>query len=473
MQFASFGFVFFFTVVVLAYFSLASRFQKLLLLLASLGFYASFGIAYLPAAIVLVLFSFLAGKKLERTHEETKKLWLTVFIFFQVLVLAGLKYTSFFAALSNLDSTFSFVAPIGISFQTLMAISYLVEIRSGRFKAQGLLDVSLYLFFFPQLVAGPIERPQKTIPQFQQIHVFDYARIANGLKLISFGLLKKQVIANRLAIVTDSVFGSVYDFSAPQLLLAVFLYSFQIYADFAGYTDIALGLAEVLGVQLTPNFDRPYFSQSVTEFWQRWHISLSTWLRDYIYFPLARWIRTAKLRWAALLMTFVASGLWHGAAWPFLIWGTIHGLFLVYDLSFGRNSQPVQVSWWRNSLHVIATFLAVTFSWIFFRTNTTGDALHIISQIPSAISGLALAATNIEAAKSTVFGLGFSTAEFALVSLAIIGFLLADFSGNSQELRNKLNKMKPAWRWAFYYALVAGIIFLGFWGNSSFIYFGF
>lgn len=473
MQFASFAFVVFFTVVVIAFFRANRRVQRPLLLLASLSFYAAFGLAYLPVAAVLVLFSFLAGKVLEGSSEKDKPFWLTFFIFIQIVILTGLKYAGSFTTLFNINSNTSLVAPVGISFQTLMAISYLIEIRMSRLKAHSLLDVAQYLFFFPQLVAGPIERPQKTIPQFQQFHEFDYARVTNGLKLISFGLLKKQIVANRLAVTTNPVFSNINDFSAPQLLLAVLLYSFQIYADFSGYTDIALGLAEVLGIQLTPNFNRPYFSRSVTEFWQRWHISLSTWLRDYVYFRLARLIRKPSLRWLALLSTFLLSGLWHGASWTFLVWGMIHGSFLVYDLNTRQGQAQQSATAWQNSMHILATFLAVTFSWIFFRAENLGDALHVLGQIPAASTGLLSALTDVEAAKNIVFGLGFSTQQFAVAVFAIAALLIADAFGDSEQLRSKLNKLKPKRRWAVYYAIALGFVFLGYWGSSGFIYFGF
>jgi D-alanyl-lipoteichoic acid acyltransferase DltB (MBOAT superfamily) len=473
VQFTSFTFVVFFTVVVIAFFRVNRHLQRPLLLLASLGFYAAFGLAYLPVAAVLVLISFLAGKVLEGSPEKQRPFWVTIFILIQIIILAGLKYAGFFTTLFNINSNTSLVAPVGISFQTLMAISYLIEVRMNRVKAHSLLDVAQYLFFFPQIVAGPIERPQNTIPQFQQFYEFDYARVTNGLKLISFGLLKKQVLANRLAVITDPVFSNINDFSAPQLLLAVLLYSFQIYADFAGYTDIALGLAQVLGINLTANFNRPYFSHSVTEFWQRWHISLSTWLRDYIYFPLARWIRKPNLRWLALLSTFLVSGLWHGASWTYLIWGLIHGSFIVYDINTRQGQAQQAATAWQNAMHILATFLVVTFSWIFFRAENLGDALHILSQIPAALTGLLGALTDVEAAKNIVFGLGFSTQEFAVAIFAIATLVIADALGDSEQLRIKLNKLEPKRRWAVYYAIALGFVFLGSWGNSGFIYFGF
>jgi D-alanyl-lipoteichoic acid acyltransferase DltB (MBOAT superfamily) len=302
-----------------------------------------------------------------------------------VCAFLGLAYT-----LNNL----SILLPIGLSFHTFQSLSYVIDVYRGRQKAENHFGIySLYVMFYPQLVAGPIERPQNMLHQFYEEHSFDHTRVCSGLKLMFWGFFKKLVIADRLSIYVDMVYNNHALYNGVPLLMATIFFSFQIYCDFSGYSDIARGSARVLGFDLMVNFRRPYFASSIREFWTRWHISLSTWFRDYVYFPLGG-NRVSKMRWCFnILVVFAISGIWHGANWTFVIWGFLHGVFLIaYDLLAQANhSMPLRVRGKiPRALGCICTFCLVSFLWIFFRSDSIGQAVSIISKITS-ISSLTYA----------------------------------------------------------------------------------
>jgi D-alanyl-lipoteichoic acid acyltransferase DltB (MBOAT superfamily) len=491
VHFASFNFLLFFPLVVLLYFKIPNQYRWSILLAASIFFYLTFSPIYIFLIIPVVLMDYWGAIAIERTDSTRKKNLFIILVALHVFVLVGVKYEAFLAnnlngLISALGGTFtipksSWLAPVGISFQTLMSISYLIEVYSDRFKATRKFHImALYLMFFPQLVAGPIERPQNTMAQFDAKHDFDYAYVTDGLRLISFGLLKKLVIADRLAIIVNTVYGNVTGFGGSQLIMATVLYAFQIYCDFAGYTDIALGLAQVFGIRLTQNFKQPYLSRSVTEFWQRWHISLSTWLRDYLYFPLARKFRAPSFRWLALLITFVISGLWHGAAWTFIVWGTIHGIYLAVELTWKNlfphsagKSNPENSSRIGKALQVLFTFSAVCFAWIFFRAANLTEAMYVVAQLPNGLFQLITNVSNFAVIKEQLIGMGFSATGLIIV-IASLGTLILIEALQARGSVQLWQSHQPAYlRWATYYLIVGAIIFLGVYGKSQFIYFQF
>lgn len=294
---------------------------------------------------------------------------------------------------------------------------------------------------------------------------------------MALGLFKKLVIADQLAIPVNTVYGDVHSFSGPQLTFATLLFGLQVYADFAGYTDIALGTAKLFGIKLTENFRQPYFARSVTEFWQRWHISLSTWLRDYLYFPLARKLRAPSLRWLALLITFVISGLWHGAAWTFIVWGTLHGLLLAAELIAKnqlkpsiRSSQPGKLL---RLVPVMLTFITITYSWIFFRAVDLGDALYVATGVFSGWGQFAANLGQLETLKQFLFSMGFGLSGF-LITLASVPTLFGlDQLETRLSTSEAIGKLSTGWRWAIYYVLAIAILLLGAFGRSTFVYFQF
>ena len=286
--------------------------------------------------------------------------------------LFGLHYTA---------STLDVLLPVGISFYTFQSMAYTIDVYRGNIKPErNLLVFASYVAFFPQLVAGPIERASNLIPQFYQQFMVNYDRIISGLRQILWGAFKKVVIADRLSVYVNAVYNNITDHTGLTLIIATVFFAFQIYCDFSGYSDIAIGTARIMGFDLMDNFRQPYFSRSVREFWRRWHISLSTWFRDYVYIPLGGNRVRFSRNLSNLMIVFVVSGLWHGANWTFLIWGTLHGLYIVMEVVIGR-----YVHFKRrvltDGMATVLTFVFVTVAWIFFRANTVNDAFYVLAHL--------------------------------------------------------------------------------------------
>jgi D-alanyl-lipoteichoic acid acyltransferase DltB (MBOAT superfamily) len=283
----------------------------------------------------------------------------------------------------------SMLLPIGLSFHTFQAMSYTIEVYRGHQKAEKHFGIyALYVMFYPQLVAGPIERPQNMLHQFHEKHIFDYMRIVNGLKQMVWGFFKKIVIADRLALYVNAIYNNADQHNGITLLVATIFFAFQIYCDFSGYSDIAVGAAQVLGFKLMMNFNRPYFSKNISEFWKRWHISLSSWFRDYLYISIGG-NRVSVPRWYFnLLFVFLISGFWHGANWTFIIWGGLNGLYLVFGIIIAplrkratRIFQLNKFSTIQSIIQIVITFSLTCIAWVFFRANSLKDALMIIKKI--------------------------------------------------------------------------------------------
>ncbi len=381
MVFNSLQFLVFFGIVSSAYFLLAHRFRWILLLLASCYFYMAFQPIYLGILGFTIVIDYYAGIYLEKFEGATKKLFLAASLLANVGVLAVFKYYGFIA--SNVFHVTHFLGhavqlpnwtillPIGLSFHTFQAMSYTIEVYRGHQKAERNFGIySLYVMFYPQLVAGPIERPQNLIHQFYEEHHWDDARVKAGLFQMMQGLFKKVVIADRLALLVDAVYGSLAMQSGPNLIIASVFYSFQIYCDFSGYSDMAIGAAKVMGFDLMTNFNAPYSAKSIPDFWRRWHISLSTWFKDYVYFSLGG-NRVSVPRWYLnIMIVFIISGFWHGASWNFVIWGALHGLFQLVGITLSRTFpalSPDRAKGLYLRMLQLWTFVLVTVAWVFFR----------------------------------------------------------------------------------------------------------
>lgn len=386
MLFNSVQFLLFFIVITLAYYSLRWNRRWLLLLLASCYFYMVFKPIYIVILFATIVIDYFAGLWIASAEGVKRKWLLVISIFTNVGILAVFKYFDFFAESFNAVSwkiglewslpilkhlNPDLVLPIGLSFHTFQAMSYTIEVYRRNQQAERHFGIyALYVMFYPQLVAGPIERPQNVLHQFHQDHPYDWENIKAGLTRMAFGLFKKAVIADRLALMAGPAYLDPQNHNGLTLLIATFFYTFRIYCDFSGYSDIALGAAQVMGFNLMENFRTPYFSKSIAEFWGRWHISLSTWFRDYLYIPLGGNRVGEGRAYVNRFIVFLTSGLWHGASWNFIIWGGLHGLYLVAasnrDKYFKRWNLTFPTSTWYVYLQTIITFLLVMLTWVFF-----------------------------------------------------------------------------------------------------------
>jgi alginate O-acetyltransferase complex protein AlgI len=323
-----------------------------------------------------------------------------------------------------------------------------------------------FVAFFPQLVAGPIERASHLLPQFFRTYSFDYKLFKSGALLVGFGLFKKMVIADRLAIVVNEVYSSPSGHSGQDLIVATVFFAFQIYCDFSGYSDIAIGLARTMGFDLMKNFDTPYFAKSITDFWRRWHISLSTWFRDYVYIPLGGSRKGEYRVYLNLFIVFVVSGLWHGAAFTFIIWGAIHGLIIVAEKAFGNYNMIIKRNGFvRGLLFTLTTFTIVCFAWIFFRANSISDSIVIIQNL-----------LNFDSNLKSIYNLGLPSHELDLGIIAVVLLLIFDAVHRKYNAIRLLNKAPLVLRSAFYVSIVFAIIIFGIYGDDSvseFIYFQF
>ena len=469
MVFNSLQFLVFFGIVTSAYFLLAHKYRWALLLAASCYFYMAFVPVYLGILGLTIVIDYFAGIYLERFQGGAKKIFLGCSLLANLGVLAIFKYYFFFTdnvnALSNYFSipihfpVLNFLLPIGLSFHTFQAMSYTIEVYRGKQKAERNFGIySLYVMFYPQLVAGPIERPQNLIHQFYEKHVWDTARVKLGLLQMMQGFFKKVVIADRLAMVVDPAYANLSNQSSLNLIIASIFYSFQIYCDFSGYSDIAIGASKVMGFKLMNNFNAPYTAKSIPDFWRRWHISLSTWFKDYVYFSLGG-NRVSVPRWYInIMIVFILSGFWHGASWNFVIWGALHGLFQLMGLTLNRifpnlaaDEQKSAAGVW---IYRLFTFLLVTIAWVFFRIPKFGDIQMYFGQLThgSILDPISLA---------------FNTSELLFSILLIVGLYLYDFK------RDKIKVDSVKLFWPIISGLAFLIYFFGVFNLKQFIYFQF
>jgi len=487
MLFNSIEFLLFFPVVTIVYFLLNFRFRWVWLLASSCYFYMAFRPIYILILAFTILVDYFAGLLIEQSQARTRKSYLILSLVANIGVLCIFKYYNFFignlnAQLGTNWSLLSILLPIGLSFHTFQAMSYTIEVYRGNQKAERHLGMyALYVLFYPQLVAGPIERPQNILPQFHTKHTFNYENARNGLLLIAWGMFKKVVIADRLALFVDQVYGNPLSYYGPSICIASVFFAFQIYCDFSGYSDIAIGTARVMGFQLMKNFDHPYAAKSVAEFWRRWHISLSTWFRDYLYFPLGgnRVGRIITIR--NTLIVFLLSGLWHGANWNYLIWGALHGCFIVggsLTLNF-RQKLAIRVGISRvpklqNSLNWLATFSLVTFAWIFFRADYPDSSL-----LWNLLRNLGLGWADIKNIGSLDYFmkyicLGQKRREFLLAIVLILFLQIILYCQSKTSLNQWLLAQSYYLRWGYYVAFMLALLYLGEFSNrSQFIYFQF
>jgi D-alanyl-lipoteichoic acid acyltransferase DltB (MBOAT superfamily) len=468
MLFNSLQFCLFFAIVTSLYFVLPHRLRWGLLLAASCYFYMVFVPVYILILALIIVIDYVAGILIERAEGKTRKYFLIASLLANIGVLFVFKYFNFVAdSITDVVSLVSqqpvpnialrIILPIGLSFHTFQSMSYTIEVYRGHQKAERHFGIyALYVMFYPQLVAGPIERPQNLLHQFRERHDFDYQRVTDGLKLMAWGMFKKVVIADRLAVFVNEIYQSPQNYEGWSLIIGTVFFAFQIYCDFSGYSDIAIGSAQVMGIKLMQNFRRPYFATSIADFWTRWHVSLSTWFRDYLYIPLGG-NRVPQWRWwSNLLIVFLISGLWHGANWTFVIWGALNGFYLIGEI-WTRNIRSrisgvlrlERIPLVQKALQMIITFALVSFAWIFFRANNLSDAFYIISHAWIGYGRLGL----IDSLKQ----LGTSI-DIGVALGAIICLLLVESFQSQRSVRSTLAAQPVAIRWLAYYILVMAIL---------------
>lgn len=365
-------------IIFLVYWKMEWHYRWILLLLASYGFCWTFGIQHLLALLAMTVLSYVLGLIIERNRGNNAKLWVIAGIVVVLLPLCIFKYSAWFW---NLDAK-SLISPIGISFYTFQVISYLVDVYGGKIDAEKHIGhYALFIAFFPKMISGPIERAENLMPQLKEKKVFSENEAMEGAILLLVGVFKKAVVANMLAKAVDVVFNNVSYYSGAVLGIVIVMLSLQIYTDFSGYSDMAVGSAKVLGIHIENNFKSPYLAVSVRDFWNRWHISLSTWLKDYIYIPLGGNRKGQVRKCINLIITFLVSGLWHGANWTFVVWGGIHGVYLaienIWTSLFGRNTKEKKPRALR-VLQSMWVFALVSVAWVFFRADTITEAVYIL-----------------------------------------------------------------------------------------------
>ncbi len=500
MQFNSIHFLVFFPVVLLVYFIIPKKLRYIWLLIASYYFYMSWN----PTYAILIAFStvvtYLCSIIIEQASQENDKLWqiikkatLCIGLTVNLAILFMFKYLDFAVdnlnaildafGISVIENRFNFLLPVGISFYTFQALGYVIDVYRGDVKAEyNLFKYALFVSFFPQLVAGPIERSGKLLSQIKntdKIKLWNYERIVKGFFVMMWGFFLKVVIADRAATVANTVFNQYYGYNSFELIIGVVLFAVQIYCDFASYSTIAVGAAQIMGFELMDNFDTPYFAMSIKEFWRRWHISLSTWFRDYLYIPLGGNRKGEKRKYINTMIVFLVSGLWHGANWTFIIWGALHGIYQIIgditktpkrQLEKKFNVKTDALSY--KIIKVIITFSLTCFAWVFFRADTVYIALDYILRIFTQFNPWALTT-------SVIYSLGLSTQEMNILIISIVIMLIVDMLKYKKNIRiENIADNQNFWvRGFIILLLIIAVVIFGAYGEhfdaQEFIYFQF
>jgi len=501
MLFNSLEYLVFFPVVTLVYFLAPTlRVRNILLLIASYYFYMQ----YKPEYGLLMLFSsfvnYYSGLRIANAkNKRGKQLWVAISAFSTLGVLFFFKYFNFFN--TNVARLLSFfgvsyqplsinvLLPVGISFYTFQALSYSIDVYRGALQAErDFFDFALYVSFFPQLVAGPIERSPNLLHQLKVHHEFDTQRAASGLRIMVWGFFKKIVVADRLAVIVETVYNNPSGYNGVYYIIATVAFAFQIYCDFSGYSDIAIGSARIMGIDLMKNFERPYFSKSVTEFWRRWHISLSSWFRDYLYFPLGGNRKGYFRTILNLFIIFLVSGLWHGASWTFVIWGALNGVAVVIEkvLGIGKRAgkkeymeqkalenrqKPVLLRLVNNISGIIPMLLTFTFTcftWVFFRARTVGEAFYMLPRFLQGFDTF-----DLQKLLNNRIILGLDYWEFFTAIGAVLLLICVELLQSVISPSRILAKMPAPLRIVIYAFSLSIVIWLAWTETQTFIYFAF
>ncbi|MHB9945156.1 membrane-bound O-acyltransferase family protein [Clostridium botulinum] len=495
MLFNSMHFLLFFPIVTFIYFFIPHKFRYIWLLITSYYFYMSWNPKYALLIGISTIITYLSGILIEKSNKITdkqkskffKKLWVFLSLFINLSILFLFKYCNFFTYtltkiffLINITikvPSFDFILPVGISFYTFQALSYTIDVYRDNIKFEkNLGKYALFVSFFPQLVAGPIEKSKDLLNQFNEKHIFDYNRVKNGLVLMLWGFFQKVFISDRLAILVDTVFNNPSNYKGLEIIVASVFFAIQIYCDFSSYSNIARGAAEVMGFDLSLNFKQPYFSKSIQEFWRRWHITLGAWFKDYLYIPLGGNKCSKWRRYFNNMVVFLISGLWHGAAINFIIWGGLHGFYII----IGDMLKPLKEKIINNLkiktnvfsfklFQTLFTFILVDFSWIFFRANSFSEAKLLIKNMfyfnPWIFTS------------GSIYKLGLDQKDFKMSILGILIVFIIDNIARNKDVLVELSNQNIVFRWAIYLSAICFILILGIYGAgydaNQFIYFQF
>lgn len=472
MLFNTLAYAVFLPVVFILYWVIPAKYRWILLLAASYYFYMSWNYKYVVLILFTTLVSYAAALFLERTKKRAAKNVIVIAALCLCLgVLFVFKYYNF--AVSTLSHLFHFsprylnlLLPVGISFYTFQTLSYVIDVYRGDVPAEKHFGkYATFVSFFPQLVAGPIERSASLLPQIHRKHEIDLENMYYGIRLIVWGLFKKMVVADNLAVFVDQVYGDIYSFSGGTILIATVFFSVQIYCDFSGYSDIARGSAKLFGIELMENFKSPYFATSVRDFWGRWHISLSSWFRDYLYIPLGG-NRVGRFRNCInVMVTFLVSGLWHGANWSFVVWGGIHGLAQVFENVLGikkAKGHGVLVF-----LRRAAVFVFVAFAWIFFRADNVQQGFYAVGSLFQGISHPLLYL------REGFHAVGLHWDFLPYLALYFIPLFVFDFVSLKKDIPAWIGSKGSVLRHGYMIILIVFLLFFCYVGKSTFVYFQF
>lgn len=476
MLFNSFEFGIFLPIVFILYwfvFKRSIKLQNALLLVSSYVFYGWWDYRFLTLIIISSFADFLIGKRLSKSvNKIQRKLLLYISIIINLGILGFFKYYNFFIdSFVDVFQVFGFsfnpqrlniILPVGISFYTFQTLSYTIDVYKKKMQAtNNLINFFAYVSFFPQLVAGPIERAKNLLPQFNKKRVFNYSQAADGMRQILWGLFKKVVIADNCAVYVNYVFENYTNLNGSTLILGSVFFAFQIYADFSGYSDIAIGTARLFGFNLMKNFAFPYFSRDIAEFWRRWHISLSTWFRDYLYIPLGGSKGSIWMKIRNTFIIFIVSGFWHGANWTFIVWGALNALYFLPLMLLNRNRNNInhidkrEAFTIKTTANILLTFTLTCFAWIVFRAESLTQAVNYIKQIPHGVFQMPFL---------------FLIKKYLLI---IVGFIIVEWFQRTKEHAGDVSHLKPYLRHLFYLSIILLIFFFGNFDATQFIYFQF
>jgi alginate O-acetyltransferase complex protein AlgI len=482
LAFNSVDFLIFFPIVTFIYFMIPHKYRWVWLLASSYYFYMSWNEKYVVLMVTTTVITYFSGLLIEKANGidddkksiRLKKFWVFASFACNIGILFLFKYFKFFSlsltrslSLFNISitmPTFNFLLPLGISFYTFKSLSYIMDLYRNDIKAEkNIGKFALYISFFPQILAGPIEKSKHMMHQFYEEHSYSYHRIRNGLLLMLWGYFQKVLVADRLALLVNTVYNDPQNYKGFEIIIATVFYAFQIYFDFSSLSDIAIGACEVLGFRISKNFERPYFSKSIKEFWRRWHISLCSWFKDYLYIPLGG-NRRGKLRtYINIMIVFLVSGLWHGAAINFVIWGGLHGIYQIA----GDILQPIRKKAFKafnikkhalsyRIFQILFTFMLVDFAWIFFRANKFSDAVILLKNMmyfnPWVFTD------------GSLYNLGLNSKNFLVAVLGISVILIVNLIQRTKSVRIQLYKQDAIFRWALYLTVVVIILIFGIYG---------
>ena len=476
MSFTSLEFCIFLPIVFGLYYLSPKRSRWVILLAASYVFYGVAGIQYILLLAYVTAAAFLAARYLEKA-ERIGKWCMLICVCAVFLPLIVFKYTGFLTenlnillrAVKSAESltTMQIIQPLGISFYSFSALGYVIDVARKKSPAiQNPLHLAAGIAFFPCLVSGPIERQNRLVPQIVEGNAFDYAEATYGLKQIAWGLFEKRVLADNLAVYVDTVYTDVHAYFGAPLLIASLFYTLMIYCDFAGYSDMAIGTARLFGIRLTKNFDSPYFSESFSEFWRRWHISLSSWLRDYVYIPLGGSRRGKARKALNILITMLVSGIWHGASWTFVAWGGLHGLAQAAESMLGLNGRTSKNRLVR-IIRTAAVFSVCSALWVFFRAPSFADASYLLRHMFDGIRDFHVYLYSLVA-------LGLTKPKLAVIAIELAVLAIYDFCSLKTNVINRISALPPVIRWGIYVCFLFLIAQCSLKGTAvQFVYAGF